>query len=829
MKKIFFLILWVLLIGANAEALTRTVASNCSGQPTPCHTSINAALSAASAGDTIDIRAGTYAEFLHFGLGTNFPRSTSWSTATIIQAHVGETVTLKPPNTNPHYSAIDMYGGAANVPFYLWFRGTTGRNFIIDMADTGSAGGSGAHIEGAYVRLDSMEIKNAQGSNYPTANSGSSGIVIHGDFSEIINSDIHDNGAPDVGGTPEGGYAIYAAAHSSVIANNLMHDNAGFGIQIFSEGEATPTRCPSNVSFYGNRVYNNGRNTSGLTSTGYRTGVVVCGTGHKVFNNLVYNNGDEGIGDFRDISGSFIYENIVYGNVNAGLNGVAGGGVWRNNIVSNNGSYFRAGSSGTFSNNLCNTTASSTACTTGTANPTAENATATFNTVNSTTWGAGTGTTNLTVKSTSAARNSGADLGAGSAYAIDVTATVTTSNGSLIVTGGVTRPQAGAWDIGAYEGSAAAGPTVAITSPGTDCSLAACAVGLAPITVSGTSSLTTTGTVIWSCDRCTPATGTATERATWSTSSLTLKPGINIIIVTATDGAGNTAIAQRSITYRPNFPGNTLAGAWAFDEPSGNTATDSSGNSNTGTLVNSPTRVAGRYGSAIQLNGTNQSIFIANNPNNSLDLTQSFSITAMVQPTLVSGAFRAIVYKNSQPSQASPYSLYATVQGFCGDGGLMGMTNTNGSSGPRYNACNSTPLAVGTWTFVAITYDGANLRLYKSSGTTITLLSTAPAIGYIEPSTGTLQIGASEFNEYFQGLIDNVRLYNWAIPLSDGGNTTLGAACASAAGVQTNIATPSLYGDANCPIIPVTAPTNFSIGAASTFAIGASSTFAIGQ
>jgi len=46
-----------------------------------------------------------------------------------------------------------------------------------------------------------------------------------------------------------------------------------------------------------------------------------------------------------------------------------------------------------------------------------------------------------------------------------------------------------------------------------------------------------------------------------------------------------------------------LVGHWKFDEVSGTTATDSSGNNNAGTLTNGPTWTAGKIGGALSFDG----------------------------------------------------------------------------------------------------------------------------------------------------------------------------------------------------------------------------------
>jgi hypothetical protein len=58
----------------------------------------------------------------------------------------------------------------------------------------------------------------------------------------------------------------------------------------------------------------------------------------------------------------------------------------------------------------------------------------------------------------------------------------------------------------------------------------------------------------------------------------------------------------------------TLAGAWLFDEDDGDMAKDSSGNGNDGTLTKNPKWVEGKFGSALEFDGTN-GVEIANPEN----------------------------------------------------------------------------------------------------------------------------------------------------------------------------------------------------------------------
>ena len=67
---------------------------------------------------------------------------------------------------------------------------------------------------------------------------------------------------------------------------------------------------------------------------------------------------------------------------------------------------------------------------------------------------------------------------------------------------------------------------------------------------------------------------------------------------------------------------------------------------------------------------------------------------------------------------------------------------------------------VGSWTHVALTYDGSLLVLYVNG---VQVASTAVS-GLIQASSSPLWIGGNQpYGEYFKGLIDDVRVYNRAL------------------------------------------------------------------
>ncbi len=318
----------------------------------------------------------------------------------------------------------------------------------------------------------------------------------------------------------------------------------------------------------------------------------------------------------------------------------------------------------------------------------------------------------------------------------------------------------------------------------------------------------TEGTITWTCDRCAVTSGSAVGTAppsltNWVINNLLLAPGANIIQILVTDSVGGTSTDTLTVTFTPSFPGNTLAGSWGFEAGSGTTAIDSSGNGNDATFVGTPTwQAAGRFGNAISFNGIDQSLTVPDPANNSLDFTQSFTLSAWVNPSAIHTDYRVVMAKaNSVVGGGPMYELFASVDSatcpVIGSGAVAGLVHINGTSGPTYVVCGA-PLAPGVWTHLAVTYDGIGgaLKLYRNGvqeGLAVGVVP-PPGVGIMEPSSGPLQMGASEFGEQFAGALDEPRAYNYPLPISAGSNTVPGAAC-----VRNQ--TPSVVGDMNCSVV----------------------------
>src|SRR6516162_5197923 len=226
----------------------------------------------------------------------------------------------------------------------------------------------------------------------------------------------------------------------------------------------------------------------------------------------------------------------------------------------------------------------------------------------------------------------------------------------------------------------------------------------------------------------------------------------------------------------PASPG--LVAAFGFDEGSGSSVADASGNGNTGTISGATWVAAGKFGKALQFNGTSARVNVPDAA--SLHLTTGLTLEAWVNPSTVSNVWRDVIYKGND----NYYLEGTSANGSKPDGGLI-------AGGTYADAYGTAALPANTWSYLAETYDGSTLRLYVNG----TQVASTAHTGSIATSTNQLQIGGdSLYGQHFAGLIDEVRVYNVALTVAQ---------------IQTDMATPVNNGpDTTPPTQPGTLSTN---------------------
>lgn len=223
---------------------------------------------------------------------------------------------------------------------------------------------------------------------------------------------------------------------------------------------------------------------------------------------------------------------------------------------------------------------------------------------------------------------------------------------------------------------------------------------------------------------------------------------------------GSAVALTVSLGPAPAAPSGLVV-ALGFNEASGLTALDSSGNGLNGTILEA-TRVAGKFGGALSFDGVNDWVTVLDTTASPLDLSTSMTIEAWVNPTAMSG-WETAVLKERGVGLLS-YALYAH-DGAPFAGGVAAPAGYIRAGGVDQPVRGTGPLALGTWTHIATTYDGANQRFYVNG----VLVATRAQTGLIAVGNGALRIGgnASFTDEFFEGLIDEVRVYNRALSAAE--------------------------------------------------------------
>jgi len=210
-----------------------------------------------------------------------------------------------------------------------------------------------------------------------------------------------------------------------------------------------------------------------------------------------------------------------------------------------------------------------------------------------------------------------------------------------------------------------------------------------------------------------------------------------------------TGRSSRSVAQ--SAPG--LVAAYGFNEGTGAVASDLSGNNLPGTLVGATWTTSGKYGKALSFNGSSSYVDLGNPA--ALQLTGSMTAEAWVRAAANPADDGQIVAK----SDASGWQLKTSPDTGPHTFGARAWSTT--ANAQRYS---TTVRSLNTWYHVTSVYDASarTLQIYVNGVLDNGVLNgTVPAAQTNRPVN--VNIGRRTGGFYFNGVIDEVRLYNRAL------------------------------------------------------------------
>jgi hypothetical protein len=213
------------------------------------------------------------------------------------------------------------------------------------------------------------------------------------------------------------------------------------------------------------------------------------------------------------------------------------------------------------------------------------------------------------------------------------------------------------------------------------------------------------------------------------------------------------ATEQSGITYLtkngPPIPSTSLVGLWHFDGD----ALDSSGNDNDGDVYGATAGVPGKFGNALNFDGVDDYASIPHST--SLDISSVITVEAWIKADTL-GSQNAIIRKGlwdtavikSWGLDIQQIGGVKKARFFIYDG-TMGYLATSGA------------ITTGTWHHLAGTYDGTTVDIYLDGDNVLS--TSVNYVGDIDTNTEGIVIGMRNDDCFFDGLIDEVRIWKEAL------------------------------------------------------------------
>ncbi len=201
------------------------------------------------------------------------------------------------------------------------------------------------------------------------------------------------------------------------------------------------------------------------------------------------------------------------------------------------------------------------------------------------------------------------------------------------------------------------------------------------------------------------------------------------------DGAGNPPIAE-----------------WKFDEKTGGTAYDTSGNGNDGAITGAAWKSGCQQGACLEFDGNGDRVYLGSSQIvGGTNLAEDFTIEASIKAGSDSNG--RVVFSQNNSSQGN--TLFELITN-----NTQLAFNARNDAGTLYQVTASTRPLDNQWHHVSVTRNGTSLLFYLDGQQLTSSTSFSPSGTF---TFNEVYIGTRSGNDLvFTGLIDHVKIYNYA-------------------------------------------------------------------
>jgi hypothetical protein len=200
-----------------------------------------------------------------------------------------------------------------------------------------------------------------------------------------------------------------------------------------------------------------------------------------------------------------------------------------------------------------------------------------------------------------------------------------------------------------------------------------------------------------------------------------------------------------------SFNTGRLIAWWKFDDGSGDTVADSSGFSRNGRLIGDPNWIDGITGGALEFDGDGDYVDVGKEP--AFDIKNQITVSAWIKVNAFDKDWQTIIAKGDRSWRLQRNWNKNTLEFAC-----SGLVVPGNDWGPVYG---NTDVNDRRWHHVAGVYDQEKIYIYIDGS----LDASTTASGSIRVNEEPVYIGENSQmpNRFWNGLIDDIRIYNYAL------------------------------------------------------------------